>query len=539
MQNSQKQNFLHGAAILTLGVIIMKVLGAIYKIPLSNILGDAGYGYFNAAYSIYFVMLTISSAGLPVALSRIISERGGDENQALRSKIFRVSLISFTVIGIVLASLAWIFPDTLARVLLTKPESARSIEALAPSILLVCILSAFRGYIQGHSDMKPTTLSQIIEVLAKVVVGLVLAKILLDKTGDVALAAAGAMFGVSAGSLASLIYIIFAYFRRKKSEPKTLNDKCDLKSIEIVKLLFKIGIPITLGSCVMSIISLLDTKLINSQLLSSGLSKELSDVLYGSYSVMTSLYNLPAAFITPLTISLVPAISEAISLNEHSKAGNIAESSIRIAAVVFLPMCFGLIVMSKPIVAVLYENTYRTGPVILSLLGTASIFICYALILNSILLANGNERVPMYAMLTGGVAKLLLNYRLVGDVRINIYGAPIGTIACYGIMCVISGLYLKKIMGEHLKFSSVILKPLLCSLIMSFSAFSSYTLIFKILQTQLGSSRITMAISLLFSILLAAAVYLASVVLTKSISLADLKLIPKGEKIANLLKIRS
>lgn len=539
MQNSQKQNFLHGAAILTLGVIIMKVLGAIYKIPLSNILGDAGYGYFNAAYSIYFVMLTISSAGLPVALSRIISERGGDENQALRSKIFRVSLISFTVIGIVLASLAWIFPDTLARVLLTKPESARSIEALAPSILLVCILSAFRGYIQGHSDMKPTTLSQIIEVLAKVVVGLVLAKILLDKTGDVALAAAGAMFGVSAGSLASLIYIIFAYFRRKKSEPKTLNDKCDLKSIEIVKLLFKIGIPITLGSCVMSIISLLDTKLINSQLLSSGLSKELSDVLYGSYSVMTSLYNLPAAFITPLTISLVPAISEAISLNEHSKAGNIAESSLRIAAVVFLPMCFGLIVMSKPIVAVLYENTYRTGPVILSLLGTASIFICYALILNSILLANGNERVPMYAMLTGGVAKLLLNYRLVGDVRINIYGAPIGTIACYGIMCVISGLYLKKTMGKHLKFSSVILKPLLCSLIMSFSAFSSYTLIFKILQAQLGSSRITMAISLLFSILLAAAVYLASVVLTKSISLADLKLIPKGEKIANLLKIRS
>lgn len=539
MQNSQKQNFLHGAAILTLGVIIMKVLGAIYKIPLSNILGDAGYGYFNAAYSIYFVMLTISSAGLPVALSRIISERGGDENQALRSKIFRVSLISFTVIGIVLASLAWIFPDTLARVLLTKPESARSIEALAPSILLVCILSAFRGYIQGHSDMKPTTLSQIIEVLAKVIVGLVLAKILLDKTGDVALAAAGAMFGVSAGSLASLIYIIFAYFRRKKSEPKTLNDKCDLKSIEIVKLLFKIGIPITLGSCVMSIISLLDTKLINSQLLSSGLSKELSDVLYGSYSVMTSLYNLPAAFITPLTISLVPAISEAISLNEHSKAGNIAESSLRIAAVVFLPMCFGLIVMSKPIVAVLYENTYRTGPVILSLLGTASIFICYALILNSILLANGNERVPMYAMLTGGVAKLLLNYRLVGDVRINIYGAPIGTIACYGIMCVISGLYLKKTMGKHLKFSSVILKPLLCSLIMSFSAFSSYTLIFKILQAQLGSSRITMAISLLFSILLAAAVYLASVVLTKSISLADLKLIPKGEKIANLLKIRS
>lgn len=217
MQSAQKQNFLHGAAILALGVIIMKILGALYKIPLSNILRDAGYGYFNAAYSIYFVMLTISSAGLPVALSRIISERGGDENQALRSKIFKVSLISFTAIGIVLASFACLIPDTLARVLLTKPESARSIEALAPSILFVCMLSAFRGYIQGHSDMKPTTWSQIIEVLAKVIVGLILAKLILSKTGDVALAAAGAMFGVSAGSLASLIYIIFAYFRRKKA----------------------------------------------------------------------------------------------------------------------------------------------------------------------------------------------------------------------------------------------------------------------------------------------------------------------------------
>ncbi|NMD44530.1 MAG: polysaccharide biosynthesis protein [Clostridiales bacterium] len=516
----------------------MKILGALYKIPLSNILGDAGYGYFNAAYSIYFVMLTISSAGLPVALSRIISERGGDENQALRSKIFKVSLISFTAIGIVLASFACLLPDTLARVLLTKPESARSIEALAPSILFVCMLSAFRGYIQGHSDMKPTTWSQIIEVLAKVIVGLILAKLILSKTGDVALAAAGAMFGVSAGSLASLIYIIFAYFRRKKSEPPTLNNECNVKSIEIVRLLFKIGIPITLGSCVMSVISLLDTKLINSQLLSSGLSKELSDILYGSYSVMTSLYNLPASFITPLTISLVPAVSEAISLKDYSKAGNIAESSLRIAAVIFLPMCFGLIVMSKPIVAVLYENTYKTGPVILSLLGTASIFICYALILNSILLANGNERIPMYAMLIGGTAKLLLNYRLVGDIRINIYGAPIGTIACYCIMCIVSGLYLKKTMGRHLRFSSVILKPLLSSLIMSVAAFFSYMFINKLMQSQLGSSRITMAISLLFSILIAIAVYLISVILTKSISLADLKLIPKGEKIAQLLKIR-
>lgn len=539
MQSSQKQNFLHGAAILTLGVIIMKLLGAIYKIPLSNILGDTGYGYFNAAYSIYYVMLTFSSAGLPVALSRIISERGGDENQALRSKIFRVSLICFSAIGLVLASLAWLFPDTMARVLLTKPESARSIKALAPSILLVCILSAFRGYIQGHSDMKPTNLSQIIEVLVKVIIGLALAKFLLNKTGDVALAAAGAMFGVSAGSLVSLIYIIFAYFRRKKTEPPTLNNKCEIKSVEIVRLLFMIGIPISIGQCVMSIISLLDTKLINSQLLSSGLSKELSDTLYGSYSVMTSLYNLPASFITPLTISLVPAVAEAISLEEHEKAGDIAESSLRIAAVVFLPMCFGLIVMSKPIVAVLYENTYKTGPAILSLLGVASIFICYSLILNAILMANGNERVPMYAMLVGGLFKILVNYQLVGDVRINIFGAPIGTIACYGIMCLISGIYIKRSMGRYLRFSNVILKPLLSALIMSFAAFFSYMLIYKFMQAQVGASRIAMAVSLFFAIVIAAAAYLASIIFTKSISLADLKLIPKGEKIAKLLKIRN
>ena len=162
LSEPKKQNYLHGAAILAAGVVIMKILGAIYKIPLRNILGDAGYGYFNAAYSIYNVLLTISTAGLPVALSRMISASStlGRYNQVRRT--FRVAYITLAVLGALLSALMLLFPSEMAIILVHTPESTQSVFALAPAVLLVCITSAYRGYIQGHADMRPTTVGQVL-----------------------------------------------------------------------------------------------------------------------------------------------------------------------------------------------------------------------------------------------------------------------------------------------------------------------------------------------------------------------------------------
>ena len=176
---AKKQNFIHGAAILTVGVIIMKLLGFIYKIPLGNILGDEGYSMFTSAYSIYFIFFTLATAGLPVALSRLIAEADANGRAKQEEKTFRVALATFAVIGVIFALILFLFPEWLAAKYLENPDAALSIKAMAPSILLVCLVSAYRGYCQGNGNMIPTTVDEVLEVLFKVISGLILASCLL------------------------------------------------------------------------------------------------------------------------------------------------------------------------------------------------------------------------------------------------------------------------------------------------------------------------------------------------------------------------
>ena len=174
MQENSKQNYLHGAAIMAAGVVVTKILGAIYKIPLGNILGDEGYGYFSVAYNIYYVFLTMATAGMPVALSRMISEADTLGRPMQARKIFRVAWLTFAIFGILLGLVMFLFPTELAA-MLNNVRAAQSIWALSPALVLVYLTSTYRGYAQGMSNMKPTTVSQILEVVGKVAVGLVLA----------------------------------------------------------------------------------------------------------------------------------------------------------------------------------------------------------------------------------------------------------------------------------------------------------------------------------------------------------------------------
>ena len=534
MSEPRKQNYLHGAAILAAGVVIMKILGAIYKIPLRNILGDAGYGYFNAAYSIYNVLLTISTAGLPVALSRMISEANtlGRYNQ-VRST-FKVAYVTLAVLGALLTALMLLFPSEMAIILVHTPESTQSVFALAPAVLLVCITSAYRGYIQGHSDMRPTTVGQVLEVLVKVIVGLSLAEWLLHTGESVPMASAGAIFGVTAGALAALVYMAL------KSRPyRAQRSSADVpdRPGETFARFVKIGVPITLGASVMSVITLLDTNLVNVRLLDAGMDSALADTLYGSYSAMLTLYNLPAAFITPLTISVVPAISAAMAAHDQAGAGEIAESSMRISTVISLPMGVGLSVLAFPIVNVLYSDTHEIGPTLLVWLGAASFFVCMALMTNAILQAGGNEKYPVWSMLAGGAVKLAINWVLVGDPEVNIVGAPIGTICCYAVMCLMNCLFLRRCMRRPPSYAKVLLRPAVSSAVMGLSAWAVYGLAVRFIGAP-DMGRLTMALCMCAAIFAAVVVYLVMVVVTRAVTYDDMRLIPKGEKLAQMLHIR-
>ncbi len=532
MAEPKKQNYLHGAAILAAGVVIMKILGFIYKVPLGNILGDAGYGHFLVAYNIYSVFLTLATAGLPVALSRMISEANTMNRPNQVRRIFSVAWWTFFVLGVVCTLAMALFPNQLANAL-NDPEANISIFVLSPAVLLVCLTSAYRGYCQGHENMTPTTVGQVLEVLAKVVAGLALAWYLTRAGYSLAKSSAGAIFGVTVGSLAALLYM-FIYKRRHYASGERGTDTPESRG-KIFRTLLRIGIPITLGSSVLSLINLIDSGLSLGRLQdAAGFSYEEATVLYGVYGKAQTLYNLPASFITPLTISVVPAIAAAMALRHRGDASRIAENSMRIAVVIALPMGVGLSVLAEPIMNAVYPDSHASGGLLLTIMGAASFFVCMALMMNAILQAGGNERYPIYSMIVGGLVKIGANWVLVANPEINIVGAPIGTLSCYVVMCVMNYVFMCRCLPEKPSLARIMGRPLISSAAMGLSAWAVYGLCSRFLP----AGYIYNALGMLAAIGVAVVVYLIMVVALRAITYEDMKLIPKGEKLARILHIR-
>ena len=547
MSKTKGQNYMHGAAILAVGVVIMKILGFIYKIPLGNILGDEGFSMFTSAYNIYYVFFTLATAGLPVALSRLVAEADANGRVRQEEKTFRVALVTFFVIGVVFALILWCFPNWLADNYLENPDAALSIRAMAPSILLVCLVSAYRGYCQGNGNMLPTTVDEVLEVLFKVISGLILASVIMNMGLGKPAASAGAIFGVSIGSVVSLLYMV-VYKRRNYNilaAPYTggrayndiPEDDDDVDSaLTIVRRILTIGIPIAFGACIMALLNSVDSKLCMNRLqTAAGFSYYEAKVLYGVYGKAMTLFNLPAAFITPLTISIVPAISGAYARGNRAEAMKTAEDSMRISAAIALPMGVGLAVMSKPIMNLLYPNSNAAGPGLLSIMGIASFFVCLVLMENAVLQASGKEKLTMLTLISGGVIKIVVNWFLVAQRGINIYGAPIGTLVSYFIMAVMDFIFLCVTLRETPRMLRIFAGPVGASLLMGASAWAVYGLAGRFLGT---GSYLGMVAAAGLAILVAVIVYLVSVVALRVITKEDMSLIPGGEKVAKILHMR-
>ena len=542
MAEAKKQNFMHGAAILTAGVVVMKILGAIYKIPLQHILGDVGYGYFFTAYTIYNMLLTISTAGLPVALSRMVSEANTLKRPRQAQRIFRIAMATMAVLGVVFSLLMFLFPTEMAIAMVSAPEVSRCVYALSPAVLLVCLTSAFRGYIQGNGNMTPTTVGQVLEVLVKVIVGLALSIWLTRHGASLPVASAGAIFGVTVGSLAALGYMLSCYLRLYRGPSleacRESSDTPDPVGRTLGRFI-RVGVVITLGASVMSLISLIDMKLLHSTLPGvPGIGPALADELIGSYSNMQTLFNLPASFITPMTIAVVPAISAAAARKARGEVSAIAESGLRVSAVVAAPMGIGLAVLSDPIVHVIYPVTHAIGPTILTYLGIASVFVCIALVTNAILQADGNEMLPILSMVAGGLVKIAANLLLVRRPEMNILGAAMGTVACYAVICVLNCFFIYRRLSEKPDYLRVFLRPLISAVVMGAAAWAVYGVASRLLRVSPAASRLPMLIAMCAAIGVAVVVYLVMVIVTRSVTMEDMKLIPKGEKIARMLHIR-
>lgn len=541
------QNYMHGAAILAVGVVIMKILGFLYKIPLGNILGDEGYSMFLSAYNIYFVFFTLATAGLPVALSRLIAEADANGRVKQEEKTFRVALTTFTAIGVVFALIMFCFPEWLADNYLENPDAAMSIKAMSPAILLVCMVSAYRGYCQGNGNMIPTTVDEVLEVLFKVISGLILATVIMNAGLGRPAASAGAILGVSIGSVVSLAYMMIYkkknYARLAAPYTAGIHDENDTPDDDdlvdpagrIVRNLLTIGVPIAFGACIMALLNSVDSKLCMNRLQSAaGFSYYQAKVLYGVYGKAQTLFNLPAAFITPLTIAIVPAISGAIAKNMRGDAAKISEDSMRISSAISMPMGVGITVLSEPIMGVLFPNSNAAGPGLLAIMGVASFFVCIVLMENAILQASGKEKLTMVTMITGGLVKIGVNWILVAQRQINIYGAPVGTLVSYLVMAGMNYAFMARTLDQRPKLFKVFSGSIAASLLMGAAAWAIYGLAARIIGAE---SMMHMALCMLAAIAAAVVIYLVAVINMKVVTKDDMKMIPKGEKVAKLLRM--
>ena len=542
---TQKQNsFFGGAAILAAGILIVKLIGMFYKIPLINIIGEAGAADFNNAYNIYAVLLTVSTAGLPVAVSKLVSEANALDRRNQVRRTFRLALVLFLALGLVSFLVMFFRADALAW-MMNDSKAAAGIRALAPAVVCVGCLAALRGYSQGHSNMAPTSVSQIIEALCKLVVGLGLAFWLVKQGKDPDVAAAGAITGVTVGTVVALAYMVLDFLLSRGREDTRGTDRPDSAGSILVNIL-KIAVPITLSSSMVGIVTVIDSSLVQGQLQSAlDLTEQASRTLYGNYSGALNIYNLPTSLMAAITASVIPAVSAALARRDRRGAARITGSALRITALLSFPMGVGLFVLGTPIIRLLFPklNVAVAGP-LLSTLGIATPFVCMVLVCNSVLQAHGFINLPVIVMVLGGIVKIVNNYNLVG--AIGIAGAPVGNILCFGLALVLDLVVITRVIPNRPRLLPIFAKPAVASAVMGGAAWAVYGLLSRILsseqvdqagQTVRAVSRMGNAAGIFLAIAVAGVVYLVLVIALRAISRDDLALMPKGDKLARLLRL--
>ena len=544
-ETSKKQNFLQGAALLAAATAIVKLIGAFYKLPLNMAIGAEGYSYFTTAYDIYSVMLLISTAGLPVAVSRMISQASTLEHYTRMRKIFRTSLVMFAIMG-ALTSVLMIFGAKPLANIMNQPDAWISIACLGPCGILICLMSAYRGYFNGQGNMAPTSVTQVIEAFVKLVVGLALAFMLIRMTGSVAMAAGGAILGVTMGSALALVYMLAKFRPAYRGLPVTSEDPGTTK--DTVKELLVIAIPITIGSAGLQLLTVIESGLYMDRLvylIESGqymshmvggavTAQKAAATLKGLFNMTQTIFNMPCAFIIPIAVSVLPAVTSFLTLGDHKGVRETEESASRITGLLSLPCAVGLTVLARPIMALLggYEGEQLELSAQFMAIQGITVFL-YAIIqyTNALLQSHGYVNVPVINMLSSGVVRLVLVYVMVGNPNLGLMGAPLGAFIGYLLIAVLNLVAIQQKVEQKPKLLKNLLRPAMPALVMGVVVFFCYKALVGVLG--IDGSRVILAG---LPIAVGVVVYFVCVVLMKSITKEDCLLLPKGEKIAKLLR---
>ena len=552
----KQQSFEYGAIILLCSTALVKIIGAIFKIPLSRLIGDLGFGYFDSAYQLFTPIYSLSMAGLPIAISRVVAEQMQKAKYRDVRKSLKVTKRIFMVTGLggFLLMLALLYP--FVHFTDATGKTVYSLFAIAPSLFFCCIMSAYRGYYEGLRNMYPTAVSDVIEALGKLILGYGFAYIIMKITNDVALAAAGAMFGVMVGGAAAATFLTLRYkFKGDgivESELQTAPEPESSKTI--AKTIIAIAIPVVVASLANSVSSLVDVSMVKWQLTNmmnqhsdtiremykasisdynviqakNGLSAltdaEIPTFLYGIRGKAFTLYNLVPTITSVLGVSALPVLATSWTKRDKPLIKRNIESGMKLTALIAMPAGLGFAFLGPEIMSLMYNTTasVEIGGVMLRIYGLAAFFAGLAIPMTSMLQAIGKEKISLRNVAIGAGLKVVVNFIFVGIPSINIKGAAIGTFVSYLFIFTANLLSLIKYTGIKPNFYKTMFKPFVAALACGLS-----TVILDL--SNMGG------LGTIIEIAVAAVVYFVVLIIFNTFEPDDVLSLPKGEKLLNLL----
>lgn len=515
-----RKNFLKGAVILSIAGAISKALGAVYRIPLARLLGGEGMGLYQMAYPIYTTILALATAGIPVAISVLVSRKETQGYSGDSRKIFRVSLLMLFGFGIILTLLIMQCSHLLANYVLREPRAYYPILAVAPAVFFSCLMSVFRGYFQGHQQMMPTAVSQVIEQLFRVTAVLILAFMLFPR--GLEFAAAGATFGAVVGGLAGLLVLIIFYLKFKSSPQQSGSHLLysGISSVELAKDVIKLAIPISFGAVVLPLVQVLDAIIVPGRLMALNYTTSHATELYGQLSGMAAvLISLPTIFTISIATSLVPAISEALAQKDRQLLNNRINYGMRAGMIISLPCAAGLYILAFQICDLLYGAAEAGIP--LEPLAFSAVVLAAFQLSSAGLQGIGRPEIAMRSLIITGCLKVVFNYTLTSMPALNIKGAAIGTVAAFLVGSMINIIYLKKLTGVNYELGRLA-KIAAITVVMALGV--------KIAYQSLVNAGLISHLATLVAICVGGAIYVSLLFAAKELDMNMIKNMMKGKR---------
>ena len=462
--NSNNSKFLKGTMILTISSIIVKVIGSLNWIILSRVLGGEGIGLYQMGFPIYLMAITVSSAGVPVAISIITSEKLANKDYRGAKRVFNVSLRLLLISGLLFSSALFFGADFLINQHIIRDSRAYySIIALAPAVFFVTFLASFRGYLQGWQIMTPTATSEVVEQLVRVITMLVFADLFMPY--GLAYAAGGASMGAGAGAFCALLVLMWFYRRLKRrlhAEIEAQDDSIPVESAgHIIKRLLKLALPVSLTSLMLPIGANLDLLIVPQRLEVAGFDVRHATELFGYLTGMAvPLVNLATIFTAAMTISLVPSISESRALERFDAIRDKIRLAFRVAMIITFPCFMGLFFLAEKVAALIYNAPGAAGAI--QTMSVGILFLGMHQISTGILQGLGKTAIPVINMILACVVKVLLSWWLTAIPALGIKGASMATVADFAVAAIINMGFIYKYTGFTFSLGSL-LKPLLAS----------------------------------------------------------------------------